>query len=226
MQLNGQLNGIVQQRMDEKSVNQITEQGRDTFQKTADKFVAVGNSCKTFSTGCSTQKDHNIMKACGVLLAKTLVKQEYYTEGFTGECVKKLGMTLPDKIFARSETGVPGSEFISRWFDLEGLKYSAQDLYDILSQALYKQESSPEMLEKIRTVLKMTEKDSGSESIRGTEYAKIVECYGDEIKNAVISDILIANDINEAEHGPVLEGTDIIQLELMKDISFHSLNNY
>ncbi|EMH4535110.1 TPA: hypothetical protein RG728_002906 [Morganella morganii subsp. morganii] len=221
-----QLNGIVQQRMDEKSVNQITEQGRDAFQMTADKFVAVANSDETIFAGCREQKEYNIMTACGALLAQTLVKREYYTEGLTGDCVKKLNMTSPAEILARSETGVPGSEFISRWSDLEGLEYSAQDLYDMLSKELHKQESSPEMLEKIRTVLKMAEKDSGSESIRGTEYAEIVECYGDEIKNAVISDILIANDINEAEHGPVLEGADIIQLELMKDISFHSLNNY
>ncbi|HCE8947654.1 TPA: hypothetical protein NHT78_000698 [Morganella morganii] len=221
-----QLNGIVQQRMDEKSVNQITEQGRDVFQKTADKFVAVVNSCKTFSTGCSTQKDQNIMKACGVLLAQTLVKQECYTGGFTGECVKKLGMTLPDKIFARSETGVPGSASIGKLFALKASECSAQELYDMLSKELHKQESSPEMLEKIRTVLKMAEEGSDSESIRGTEYAEIVECYGDEIKNAVISDILIAHDINEAENGPVLEETDVIQLELMKDISFRSLSNY
>lgn len=221
-----QLNGIVQQRMGEKSVNQITEKGRGAFQMTADKFVAVVNSCKTFSTGCSTQKEHNIMKACGALLAQTLVKQEYYTEGFTGECVKKLGMTLPDKIFARSETGVPGSASIGRLSVLKASECSAQELYDMLSSELYEQKGSPEMLEKIRTVMEMAEKGSDSKSLRGTEFAEIVEDYGDKIKNAVISEILIAHDINEAEHGPVLEGTDIIQLELMKDISFYSLNNY
>lgn len=166
------------------------------------------------------------MTACGALLAQALVKREYYTEGLTGDCVKKLNMTSPAEILTRSKTGVPGSEFISRWSDLEGLEYSAQDLYDMLSKELHKQESSPEMLEKIRTVLKMAEEGSGSESIRETEYEEIVEYYGDEIKNAVISDILIANDINEDESGPILEWTDIIQLELMKDISFHSLNNY
>lgn len=212
--------------MDEKSVNQITEQGRDTFQKTADKFVAVVNSCKTFSTGCSTQKDHNIMKACGVLLAKTLVKQEYYTEGFTGECVKKLGMTLPDKIFARSETGVPGSASIGKLSVLKASECSAQELYDMLSKQLYEPDTTPEVREKIRMVLEMAEKGSDSKQLRGTEFAEIAERYADNIKRDVISDILLADEINNIEHGPVLEMTEVIQLELMKDISFHSLNNY
>ncbi len=204
-------------------VHQTTAENRNIFQIAADQFVSVVNSCKTFSTGCSTQKDHNIIKACGALLAKTLVKQEYYTEGFTGSCVKKLGMTLPDKILDRSKTGVPGSASISRLSVLKASECSAQELYDMLSKQLKKPDTAPEMQEKIRAVLGMAENGSGSIYIRETE---VVKRYVDEIKNAVISDILIAHDINEAEHGPVLEGKDVIKLESMKDISFRSLNNY
>ncbi|EPU3937035.1 hypothetical protein [Morganella sp. GD04133] len=221
-----ELNGIVQQRLGEKSVNQITEKDRGAFQMTADKCIAVANSDETIFAGCREQKEYNIMTACGALLAQTLVKREYYTEGLTGDCVKKLNITSTVEISDRREQGVPGSYAISRWSDLEGLEYSAQELYDMLSSELYEQKVSPEMLEKIRTVMEMAEKGSDSKSLRGTEFAEIVEDYGDKIKNAVISEILIAHDINEAEHGPVLEGTDIIQLELMKDISFYSLNNY
>ncbi len=104
---------IAQSLVNKTPVSQITAENRNIFQTAADKFVAVVNSCKTFSTGCSTQKDHNIMKACGALLAQTLVKQECYTEGFTGGCVKQLDMALPDKIFARSETGVPAARLLA-----------------------------------------------------------------------------------------------------------------
>ncbi len=208
---------IVQQSVREIPLNQITAENRNIFQTAADKFVSVVNSCKTFSTGCSTQKDHNIMKACGALLAKTLVKQEYYTEGFTGECVKKLGMTLPDKIFARSETGVPGSASIGRLSALKASECSAQELYDMLSKQLHKPDTAPEMQEKIRAVLEMAEKGSGSNAVRGTEYAGIVERYADNIRRDVISDILLMDDINNIEHGPVLKMADTIRLKSMKD---------
>ncbi|NIH20558.1 hypothetical protein [Morganella morganii] len=209
-----QLKGIVQQIMGEKSVNQVTEQVRGTFQKAEDEFVSVVNSCKTFSTGCSTQKDHNIMKACGALLAKTLVKQEYYTEGFTGSCVKKLGMTLPDKILARSKTGVPGSASISRLSVLKASECSAQELYDMLSKQLKKPDTAPEMQKKIRAVLGMAENYSGSIYIRETE---VVKRYVDEIKKGVISDILVAHDINHIEHNPVLDAYDVATLESMQN---------
>lgn len=195
-------------------VNQITTYNSHFFQTVADKFVSVVNSCKTFSTGCSTQKDHNIMKACGALLAKTLVKPEYYTSGFTGKCAEKLDMKLPDKILARSETGVPGSASIGKLSVLKASEHSAQVLYDMLSKQLHKPDTSPEMQEKIRAVLDMAEKGPNSQYIRGTE---IVEHYVDEIKKGVISDILVAHDINDFEHSPVLDMGDVITLQSMKD---------
>lgn len=209
-----QSRAVIQDLMHKTPVSQITAENRNIFQTAADKFVSVVNSCKTFSTGCSTQKDHNIMKACGSLLAQTLVKPEYYTEGFTGECVKKLNMAIPDKIFARSETGVPGSASIGRLSVLKASECSAQELYDMLSKQLHKPDTAPEMQEKIRAVLEMAEKGAGSELIRGTE---IVERYTGEIKKGVISDILVAHDINHAEHNPVLDAYDVITLESMKD---------
>ncbi|MET4862136.1 hypothetical protein [Morganella morganii] len=208
---------IAQQSVREIPVNQITAENRNVFLTAADKFVSVVNSCKTFSTGCSTQKEHNIMKACGALLAQTLVKQEYYTEGFTGECVKKLGMTLPDKIFARSETGVPGSASIGRLSVLKASECSAQELYDMLSKQLHKPDTTSEMREKIQVALEMTEKGSGGNAVRGTEFAGIVEHYADNILRDVISDILLTDDINNIEHGPVLKMADVIKLKSMKN---------
>ncbi|MBC4012553.1 hypothetical protein H8R13_12550 [Morganella morganii] len=221
-----QLNGIVQQAIRETSANQATAENKNSFQAIADKCITVVNSDKSIFAGCLQKKKNNIRMACGALLAKTLVKNEYYTEGITGDCVKKLNMTLPDKILARKETGVPGSDFISRWSDLNGSDYSAQELYDMLSKQLHKQEFSPEIQEKMQAALKMAEKGSGSESILKKEYAEIIRRHEDEIKNNLISDILTAHDINDTEGGPVLEDTDIIQLELMKDISFYSLKDY
>ncbi|HHZ8504415.1 TPA: hypothetical protein ACWL6U_001900 [Morganella morganii] len=208
---------IAQQSVREIPVNQITAKNRNVFLTAADKFVSVVNSCKTFSTGCSTQKEHNIMKACGALLAQTLVKQEYYTEGFTGECVKKLGMTLPDKIFARSETGVPGSASIGRLSVLKASACSAQELYDMLSKQLHKPDTTSEMREKIQVALEMAEKGSGGNAVRGTEYAGIVERYAGNILRDVISDILLTDDINNIEHGPVLKMADVIKLKSMKN---------
>ncbi|CAK7068244.1 TPA: hypothetical protein RG697_001787 [Morganella morganii] len=208
---------IAQSLVNKTPVSQITAENRNIFQTAADKFVAVVNSCKTFSTGCSTQKDHNIMKACGALLAQTLVKQECYTEGFTGGCVKQLDMALPDKIFARSETGVPGSASVGRLSALKASECSAQELYDMLSKQLHKPDTAPEMQEKIRMVLEMAEKGADSKSVRGTEFAEIAERYADNIRRDVISDILLADDINNMEHGPVLKMADVIRLRSMKD---------
>ncbi len=84
----------------------------------------------------------------------------------------------------------------------------------MLSKQLHKPDTAPEMQEKIRAVLEMAEKGAGSELIRGTE---IVERYTGEIKKGVISDILVAHDINHAEHNPVLDAYDVITLESMKD---------
>lgn len=205
---------VVQNVVHKTPANQMTAEKNNISQIVTDNLVTVMNSCQTFSTGCRTQKDHNIMKACGALLAKTLVKQKYYTEGFTGSCVKKLGMTLPDKIFARSETGVPGSASIGRLSALKASECSAQELYDMLSKQMQKPDTAPEMQEKIRAVLGMAEKGSGSIHIRGTE---VVERYVDEIKKGVISDILVAHDINHIEHKPVLDMYEVITLESMKD---------
>lgn len=214
-----QLGAIAQQPAHKTPVNQITTDNSHFFQTVADKFVSVVNSCKTFTTGCSSQKDHNIMKACGALLAKTLVKPEYYTSGFTGKCAEKLDMKLPDKILARSETGVPGSASIGKLSVLKASEHSAQDLYDMLSKQLHKPDTSPEMQEKIRAVLDMAEKGSGSEHIRRTEYAEIVERYADNIKKDVISDILLAHAINCDQGGPLLYRAEVNQLESMQNNS-------
>ena len=222
-----QLNGIVQQRMGEKSVNQVTEQGRGAFQKTADKFVAVVNSCKTFSTGCSTQKDHNIMKACGALLAKTLVKPECYTSGLIDTCTNKINITLPrnpESVSAEADNSSAAS--IGKLSDLKTSDCSAQELYDMLSKQLDKPGTSQEMRETIQTALKMVNTGLSSKYVMESEYAGSVERSIDQMKNTFIEDILRQDRINEKNDGPVLEMTDVIQLELMKDISFHSLNNY
>lgn len=87
----------------------------------------------------------------------------------------------------------------------------------MLSKQLHKPDTAPEMQEKIRAVLEMAEKGSGSNAVRGTEYAGIVERYADNIRRDVISDILLMDDINNIEHGPVLKMADTIRLKSMKD---------
>ena len=222
-----QLKGIVQQIMGEKSVNQVTEQVRGAFQKAEDKFVSVVNSCKTFSTGCSTQKDHNIMKACGALLAKTLVKPECYTSGLIDTCANKINIILPcnpESVSAKADNSAAAS--IGKLSGLKISDCSAQELYDMLSKQLYKPETSQEMREKIQTVLNMVNAGLSSKYVMESEYAGSVERSIDQIKNTFIEDILEQDRINKKDGGPVLEMTAVIQLELMKDISFHSLNNY
>ncbi|QXO42691.1 hypothetical protein JA116_19610 [Morganella morganii] len=109
---------------------QITGESRNIFQAIADKFVAVVNSCKTFSTGCSTQKDHNIQKACERLAALTLVKPESYTTSEMKESAEKLGMTLPYDTESVSKRNLSAADSIGKLFTLKTTECSAQELHD------------------------------------------------------------------------------------------------
>ncbi|WP_274369902.1 hypothetical protein [Morganella morganii] len=130
----------------------------------------------------------------------------------------------PESVSAKADNSVAAS--IGKLSDLKTSDCSAQELYDMLSKQLYKPETSQEMREKIQTVLNMVNTGLSDKYVMRSEYAGSVQRSIDQMKNTFIEDILKQDRINEKYDGPVLEMTDVIQLGLMKDISFRSLNNY
>ena len=86
----------------------------------------------------------------------------------------------------------------------------------MLSKQLHKPDTAPEMQEKYGRYWRWPKR--GRQQIcPGTEFAEIAERYADNIRRDVISDILLADDINNMEHGPVLKMADVIRLRSMKD---------
>lgn len=200
---------------------QITGENRNIFQAIADKFVAVVNSCKTFSTGCSTQKDHNIQKACERLAALTLVEPERYTTDAMERSAEKLGMALPDnKVSVSSKADLSGTASIGKLSVLKTSAYSAQELHDILSKQRDKPGTSQEMREKIQTTLNMVNTGISSNDIAGTEYAGTVERGTDKIKNAAITEIIKQSRINEINGKNGLNDTAIAELESARNTVF------
>lgn len=212
------VNAIGQQPVRE---TQITGENRNIFQAIADKFVAVVNSCKTFSTGCSTQKDHNIQKACERLAALTLVEPERYTTDAMERGAEKLGMALPDnKVAVSSKADLSGAASIGKLSVLKTSAYSAQELYDMLSKQRDKPGTSQEMREKIQTTLNMVNTGISSNDIAGTEYAGTVERGTDKIKNAAITEIIKQSRINEINGKNGLNDTAIAELESARNTVF------
>ncbi len=68
------------------------------FSHLKDNLASVINSFKTFSTGCHTQKDHNIRKVCERLIALTCMTPECYLTPVPEKCAQELGVVLPNKI--------------------------------------------------------------------------------------------------------------------------------
>lgn len=212
------VNAIGQQPVRE---TQITGENRNIFQAIADKFVAVVNSCKTFSTGCSTQKDHNIQKACERLAALTLVEPERYTTDAMERGAEKLGMALPDnKVAVSSKADLSGAASIGKLSVLKTSAYSAQELHDMLSKQRDKPGTSQEMREKIQTTLNMVNTGISSNDIAGTEYAETVERGTDKIKNAAITEIIKQSRINEINGKNGLNDTAIAELESARNTVF------
>lgn len=212
------VNAIGQQPVRE---TQITGENRNIFQAIADKFVAVVNSCKTFSTGCSTQKDHNIQKACERLAALTLVEPERYTTDAMERGAEKLGMALPDnKVAVSSKADLSGAASIGKLSVLKTSAYSAQELHDMLSKQRDKLGTSQEMREKIQTTLNMVNTGISSNDIAGTEYAGTVERGTDKIKNAAITEIIKQSRINEINGKNGLNDTAIAELESARNTVF------
>ena len=85
----------------------------------------------------------------------------------------------------------------------------------MLSKQLHKPDTAPEMQEKYGRYWRWPKRQTAN--LSGTEFAEIAERYADNIRRDVISDILLADDINNMEHGPVLKMADVIRLRSMKD---------
>ena len=219
------LGAIHQSPVCEMQIMQNTSENKSIFRSIADKSISVINSCKTFSTGCDTQKGHNIQKACERLAALTLVKPEHYTTDIMKECAKKLEMTLPRDTESVSKADTSAAASIGKVSTLRTSGTSAQELYNMLSKQLDKYQlsetdSSPENMGKIQATLNMVDSHKSIREIRDSEECQIVERGTDKIKNATISEILKQGRINEADGGPVLEMTDILQLEFTQNIPF------
>ncbi|WP_274369903.1 hypothetical protein [Morganella morganii] len=211
------VNAIGQQPVRE---TQITGESRNIFQAIADKFVAVVNSCKTFSTECCTQKDHNIQKACERLVALTLAEPECYTTDAMERDAKKFGITLPDnKVSVSSNADISGAASIGKLSVLKTTEYSAQELHDMLSKQRDKPGTSPEMRGKIQMTLNMVNSGISSNDIAGTEYAGIVERGAYKIRNAAITEIIKESRINEISGKDGLNDTAIAELESARNIA-------
>lgn len=188
---------------------QITGESRNIFQAIADKFVAVVNSCKTFSTGCSTQKDHNIQKACERLAALTLAEPEHYTTDAMKRGAEKLGMTLPDsKAAVNSNADISGAASIGKLSVLKTTEYSAQELHDMLSKQLDKPGTSPEMRDKIQIAL-----GKADTAINSDIHTKMVGHGVNKLKNIISADILKEHRRNEIGGGTVLDSDIVKELE-------------
>lgn len=219
------LGAIYQSAACEMQTMQNTSENKSIFRSIADKSISVINSCKTFSTGCDTQKGHNIQKACERLAALTLVKPEYYTTDIMKECAEKLGMALPRDTESVNQADTSAAASIGKVSTLRTSGTSAQELYNILSKQLDKYQlseanPSPENMGKIQATLNMVDSHKSISEIRNTEDGQIVERGVDKVKNATIFEILKQDRINEVGGGPVLEMTDILQLEFTHDIPF------
>lgn len=204
------LSAIEQQPVRE---TQITGESRNIFQAIADKFVAVVNSCKTFSTGCSTQKDHNIQKACERLAALTLAEPKCYITDAMERGAEKLGMTLPDsQVSVNSNADVSGAASIGKLSVLKTTEYSAQELHDMLSKQLDKPGTSQEMREKIQIAL-----GKADTAINSDRHTKMVGHGVNKLKNVISADILKEHRRNEIGGGTVLDSDTVKELEKLSN---------
>lgn len=192
---------------------QITGESRNIFQAIADKFVAVVNSCKTFSTGCSTQKDHNIQKACERLAALSLVEPKCYITDAMERGAEKLGMTLPDsQVSVNSNADISGAASIGKLSVLKTTEYSAQELHDMLSKQLDKPGTSQEMREKIQIAL-----GKADTAINSDRHTKMVGHGVNKLKNVISADILKEHRRNEIGGGAVLDSDTVKELEKLSN---------
>lgn len=188
-------------------------ESRNIFQTIADKFVAVVNSCKTFSTGYSTQKDHNIQKACERLAALTLAEPERYTTDAMKRGAEKLGMTLPDsKVSVSSKADTSAAASIGKLSVLKTTEYSAQELHDMLSKQMDKPGTSQEMREKIQMVL-----GKADTAINPEAYTDMVERGMNKQQIIISADILKEHRRNEIGGGAVLDSDTVKELEKLSN---------
>ncbi|HCE8947653.1 TPA: hypothetical protein NHT78_000697 [Morganella morganii] len=201
--------------------NQITAESKNIFQKVADKVVAVVNSCRTFSTECSTQKDHNIQKACERLAALTLVSPETYITGTMKESAVKLDIVLPGNTASVSrQTDTSAAASIGKLSMMKTSQCTAQELYNMLSKQQSKSGTSEEMNEKIKVTLDMVDKKLSHEDIIKAGHAGIVENGVDRIRKNIMSNIIMQHRMNEINNETGLNDKDISELELARNTAF------
>ncbi|EMJ9776091.1 hypothetical protein RGO69_002903 [Morganella morganii] len=137
-------------------------QNQPVFSHLKDNLASVANSFKTFSTGCHTQKDHNIRKVCERLIALTCMTPECYLTPVMKECAEEIGVVLPNKIEPVSAENGQATASIGKLSVLSTSSVSAQAAYNMLRQQQDKYlsagyEFSQESADTIQMVLEMAE---------------------------------------------------------------------
>lgn len=132
------------------------------FSHLKDNLASVINNVKTFSTGCHTQKDHNIRKVCEQLIALTCIMPECYLTSRLTACAKEINFTLPDKIEPVSSENYQTAPSIGKLSVLKTSSSSAQTAYNMLKKQQDKYLSSESGLSQksadtIQMVLEMAE---------------------------------------------------------------------
>ncbi len=137
-------------------------QNQPVFSHLKDNLASVINSFKTFSTGCHTQKDHNIRKVCERLIALTCMTPECYLTPEIKACAAELGFVLPNQIEPVSAENGQATASIGKLSVLSTSSVSAQAAYNMLRQQQDKYlsagyECSQESADTIQMVLEMAE---------------------------------------------------------------------
>lgn len=137
-------------------------QNQPVFSHLKDNLASVINSVKTFSTGCHTQKDHNIRKVCERLIALTCMTPECYLTPEIKACAAEIGFVLPNQIEPVSAENGQATASIGKLSALSTSSLSAQAAYNMLRQQQDKYlsagyEFSQESADTIQMVLAMAE---------------------------------------------------------------------
>ncbi|KJF79088.1 hypothetical protein UA45_01715 [Morganella morganii] len=137
-------------------------ENQPVFSHLKDNLASVINSFKTFSTGCHTQKDHNIRKVCERLIALTCMTPECYLTPVIKTCAAELGFVLPNQTEPVSAENGQATASIGKLSVLSTSSVSAQAAYNMLRQQQDKylssgHEFSQENADTIQMVLEMAE---------------------------------------------------------------------
>ncbi|MET4889388.1 hypothetical protein JC794_11430 [Morganella morganii] len=137
-------------------------QNQPVFSYLKDNLASVINSFKTFSTGCHTQKDHNIRKVCERLIALTCMTPECYLTPVIKACAQELGFVLPGQTEPVAAENGQATASIGKLSVLSTSSVPAQAAYNMLKKQQDKYLSSEsgfsqKSADTIQMVLEMAE---------------------------------------------------------------------